>query len=135
MAEAGQDHGIASDFLLEIVTPERQLVSERVDSVRAPGVDGEFGVLPSHVRMIAGVNYERICDDGLLISYGEKRENPTWIDVDNIVLCTGQVSLRDLEEPLVSAGVAVHVIGGADVATELDAKRAIDQGSRLAARL
>jgi len=55
MAEAGQDHGIASDFLLEIVTPERQLVSARVDSVRAPGVDGEFGVLPSHVRMIAGV--------------------------------------------------------------------------------
>jgi F-type H+-transporting ATPase subunit epsilon len=55
MAEAGQDHGIASDFLLEIVTPERQLVSARVDSLRAPGVDGEFGVLPSHVRMIAGV--------------------------------------------------------------------------------
>ncbi len=55
MAEPGQDSGIASEFLLEIVTPERQLVSETVDSVRAPGVDGEFGVLPSHVRMIAGL--------------------------------------------------------------------------------
>jgi len=55
MAEAGHESGIASEFLLEIVTPERQLVSAEVDSVRAPGVDGEFGVLPSHVRMIAGV--------------------------------------------------------------------------------
>jgi len=55
MAETGQDSGIASDFLLEIVTPEKQLVSATVNSVRAPGVDGEFGVLPSHVRMIAGV--------------------------------------------------------------------------------
>lgn len=55
MAEAERESGIASDFLLEIVTPERALVSERVDSLRVPGVDGEFGVLPSHVRMIAGV--------------------------------------------------------------------------------
>jgi len=55
MAEAARGSEIASEFLLEIVTPERQLVSERVDSLRAPGVDGEFGVLPSHVRMIAGV--------------------------------------------------------------------------------
>ena len=78
---------------------------------------------------------ERISDDGLLISYGENRENPTWLDVDNIVMCAGQEPLRDLVEPLEDAGVAVHVIGGADVAAELDAKRAIDQGSRLAAGL
>jgi 2,4-dienoyl-CoA reductase (NADPH2) len=87
------------------------------------------------VDMIANVNYERIGDEGLLISFGEKRENPTWLDVDNIVLCAGQEPLRDLERPLEVAGIPVHVIGGADVATELDAKRAIDQGSRLAARL
>lgn len=55
MAQIARESGIATDFLLEIVTPERQLVSERVDSVTAPGLDGEFGVLPSHVRMIAGV--------------------------------------------------------------------------------
>jgi F-type H+-transporting ATPase subunit epsilon len=55
MAEADQLSGIASDFLLEIVTPDKELVSESVTSVRAPGVDGEFGVLPSHVRMIAGL--------------------------------------------------------------------------------
>ena len=89
----------------------------------------------NNVQMIADVNYERVSDEGLLISYGEKRENPTWLDVDNIVLCAGQLPLRELEEPLQSAGIKTHVIGGADVASELDAKRAIDQGSRLAARL
>ena len=89
----------------------------------------------NNVRMIGDVNYEQIGDEGLLISYGEKHEHPTWIDVDNIVMCAGQLSLRDLQEPLDAAGVATYVIGGADVATELDAKRAIDQGSRLAARL
>ena len=87
------------------------------------------------VDMIANVNYERIGDEGLLISFGEKRENPTWLDVDNVVLCAGQEPLRELERPLKAAGIPVHVIGGADVATELDAKRAIDQGSRLAAGL
>ncbi len=87
------------------------------------------------VRMIGGVNYERIADEGLLISYGDKRENPTWIDVDHIVLCAGQLPQRDLQEPLERAGIPTHVIGGADVATELDAKRAINQGSRLAAEL
>jgi 2,4-dienoyl-CoA reductase (NADPH2) len=52
-----------------------------------------------------------------------------------VVLCTGQEPLRELKEPLEAAGVRVHVIGGADVAEELDAKRAIDQGTRLAASL
>jgi 2,4-dienoyl-CoA reductase (NADPH2) len=89
----------------------------------------------NNVQMIAGVNYERVSDEGLLISYGEKRENPTWLEVDNVVLCAGQLPLRDLQEPLIAAGIDTHVIGGADVASELDAKRAIDQGSRLAARL
>ncbi len=55
MAEADLQSGIASDFLLEIVTPDKELVSETVDNVRAPGVAGEFGVLPSHVRMIAAL--------------------------------------------------------------------------------
>jgi len=89
----------------------------------------------NNVQMISDVNYERIGDEGLLISYGNKRENPTWLDVDNIVMCVGQVPLRELQEPLQAAGIATHVIGGADVASELDAKRAIDQGSRLAATL
>ena len=87
----------------------------------------------NNVQMIADVNYERIGDEGLLISYGDKRENPTWIEVDHIVMCAGQVPLRELEGPLQAAGIKTYVIGGADVASELDAKRAIDQGSRLAA--
>jgi len=89
----------------------------------------------NNVQMIGNVNYERIGDEGLLITHGKEHKDPTWIDVDNIILCAGQLPLRELEEPLQSAGVPTHVIGGADVATELDAKRAIDQGSRLAARL
>ncbi len=87
------------------------------------------------VQMIGNVNYERIGDEGLLITFGEKREDPTWIDVDNVVLCAGQLPLTELRAPLESAGVPTYVIGGADVAAELDAKRAIDQGSRLAASL
>jgi 2,4-dienoyl-CoA reductase (NADPH2) len=57
------------------------------------------------------------------------------LDVDHVVLCAGQEPLRELQGPLRAAGVRVHLVGGADAAAELDAKRAIDQGTRLAARL
>jgi 2,4-dienoyl-CoA reductase (NADPH2) len=87
------------------------------------------------VQTLSGVNYDAIDARGLHVSFGEKREKPTLIEVDSIVLCTGQEPLRELEAPLKSAGISVHRIGGADLAAELDAKRAIDQGSRLAARL
>ena len=81
------------------------------------------------------VNYERIDDKGLHITFGEARENPTLIEADTIVLCAGQLSQRTLADALEEKGRKVHVIGGADVAAELDAKRAIDQGTRLAATL
>ena len=87
------------------------------------------------VRMIGGVNYEKIDDEGLHISYGEARENPEVIECDNVVLCAGQLSERTLADALEEKGVNCHVIGGADVAAELDAKRAINQGTRLAASL
>jgi 2,4-dienoyl-CoA reductase (NADPH2) len=87
------------------------------------------------VEMLAGVHYERIEERGLWISAGPQRENLRLLEVDHIVLCTGQEPLRELEAPLTAAGLAPHRIGGADLATELDAKRAIDQGTRLAARL
>lgn len=87
------------------------------------------------VQMIAGVNYEKIDADGLHISFGEARENPTLIEADTIVLCAGQLSDRSLADALEAKGKTCHVIGGADVAAELDAKRAIDQGTRLAATL
>jgi 2,4-dienoyl-CoA reductase (NADPH2) len=85
------------------------------------------------VRMMGGVNYERIDDAGLHISFGEARENPEVIAVDNVVICAGQLSDRSLADALEAEGIACHVIGGADVAAELDAKRAINQGVRLAA--
>ena len=87
------------------------------------------------VEMIAGANYEGIDARGLHISYGERREHPALIEVDNIVLCTGQESLRQLQAPLEAVGVKVHLVGGAFEAGELDAKQAIDQASRLAAVL
>jgi 2,4-dienoyl-CoA reductase (NADPH2) len=87
------------------------------------------------VEMVGGVNYERIADEGLLVSYGDKRENPTWIACDTVVLCAGQVPLRALAQALEGQGIKPHLIGGALEAGELDAKRAIDQAARLAARL
>ncbi len=87
------------------------------------------------VQMIAGVNYERITPEGLFVTYGDARKDGQLIECDTIVLCAGQEPLRELQPPLLAAGVPVHLIGGADAAGELDAKRAIDQGTRLAARL
>jgi 2,4-dienoyl-CoA reductase (NADPH2) len=87
------------------------------------------------VQMRGGVNYEAITDEGLLLSEGPARENPQMLAVDTVVLCAGQEPERGLSDALKAAGIAHHVIGGADVAAELDAKRAIDQGARLAATL
>ena len=87
------------------------------------------------VEMIAGVNYERITDEGLLVTYGDKHEDATWIGCDTVVLCAGQVPQRELADALQALGKTAHLIGGAFEAGELDAKRAIDQAARLAARL
>lgn len=87
------------------------------------------------VEMIAGVNYEGIDDRGLSISFGEKRERGRVLEVDTVVLCAGQEPLRELEGPLRAAGIPVHLVGGADVAAELDAKRAIAQGTEVGGRL
>ena len=84
------------------------------------------------VEMLAGVSYERIDDQGLHVRIDDK---PRCLEVDNIVICAGQLPQRELVEALQQAGIEPHLIGGADVAAELDAKRAIDQGTRLAARL
>ncbi|MFD6950909.1 NADPH-dependent 2,4-dienoyl-CoA reductase [Nocardiopsis sp. TSRI0078] len=84
------------------------------------------------VEMVAGADYDRIDDEGLHLTVdGEKRV----LDVDTVVLCTGQDPRRDLADELSAAGRGAHLIGGADEAAELDAKRAIDQGTRLAAAL
>jgi 2,4-dienoyl-CoA reductase (NADPH2) len=93
------------------------------------------GLQMKNVQMIGGVNYEKIDAAGLHISHGADRSDPKLIPADTIVLCAGQVPERGLADQLIAAGQNVHVIGGADVAAELDAKRAIDQGTRLAAML
>jgi 2,4-dienoyl-CoA reductase (NADPH2) len=78
----------------------------------------------SGVKMLTGVTYQKIDDAGLHVLMDEK---PCTIAVDHIIICAGQNSRRDLQAPLESAGKSVHLIGGADVAMELDAKRAIKQ--------
>ncbi|MFD5074911.1 FAD-dependent oxidoreductase [Streptomyces sp. NPDC058371] len=84
------------------------------------------------VTMVPGVRYDRIDDAGLHVTVEGRSQ---VLEVDTIVLCTGQEPRRDLYEELSAAGRSVHLIGGADVAAELDAKRAIKQGTELAAAL
>ncbi len=92
----------------------------------------------SGVRMVTGVTYERVDDAGLHVRVGGGDGDPgeaLVLDVDHVVVCAGQESERSLYDALVAAGVRAHLVGGADVAAELDAKRAILQGTEVAARL
>jgi 2,4-dienoyl-CoA reductase (NADPH2) len=90
----------------------------------------------SGITLLPGVTYDRVADSGLHILVGEPAE-PRVLDVDHVVICAGQESVRDLYAELVAdpAAPVVHLIGGADVAAELDAKRAIRQGTEVAAAL
>jgi 2,4-dienoyl-CoA reductase (NADPH2) len=86
----------------------------------------------SGVRRVRGATYVRVDDAGLhLLVDGE----PLLVEADTVVLCAGQESERSLYDALAAAGVSAHLVGGADVAAELDAKRAIEQGTRTAAAL
>lgn len=89
-------------------------------------------LLNHKVNMLNNVSYEKIDDDGLHILIGEQSK---LLAVDNVIICAGQEPLRDLQDSLQQAGMLVHVIGGASVASELDAKRAIRQGAELAASI
>jgi 2,4-dienoyl-CoA reductase (NADPH2) len=93
----------------------------------------------SGVTMIPGVSYDRVDDAGLHVTVRPEGEDgpaeQRVLDVDHVVVCAGQESVRDLYDALVAAGVSAHLIGGADLAAELDAKRAIEQGTMLAATL
>ena len=81
------------------------------------------------VTMIPAANYDAIDDDGLHYSVGGEQR---VLDVDHVILCSGQHSNRELHDALQARGIRTHLIGGADVASELDALRAIDQATRLA---
>lgn len=84
------------------------------------------------VKMLADVSYEKIDDQGLHIKVGEEQQ---ILDVDHVIICAGQVSLKELEAGLTAAGQNVHLIGGANIAAQLDAKMAIKEASELAAKL
>jgi 2,4-dienoyl-CoA reductase (NADPH2) len=86
----------------------------------------------SGVHLVPGVTYDRLDDDGLHVTVDGVAQ---VLDVDHVVVCAGQESVRTLYDDLLLAGVDAHLIGGADVAAELDAKRAIRQGTELAATL
>ncbi|PWN56052.1 oxidoreductase [Abyssibacter profundi] len=87
-------------------------------------------LIDKQVQMMGNVSYERIDDEGLHLVVGDE---PKTLAVDHVVICAGQEPLRELVEGLEAGGASVHLIGGADVAAELDAKRAIRQASELAA--
>ncbi|GLW35421.1 NADPH-dependent 2,4-dienoyl-CoA reductase [Actinoplanes regularis] len=121
------------------VTPRREVyLLQRKETALGKGLGKTTGwvhraaLQDSGVTMLRGVEYQRIDDEGLHIRVGEKTR---VLDVDTVLLCAGQVSVRDLVAPLEERGIRAHVIGGADVAAELDAKRAIKQATELAARI
>ena len=124
----------------EVHAPARQvfLLQRKASKVgdglgKTTGWIHRTGLKNKQVQMLNSVEYLSIDNDGLHIRIGEGE--PQVLPVDNIVICAGQDPLRELQDGLIAAGQNVHLIGGADVAAELDAKRAINQGSRLAAQL
>ena len=90
------------------------------------------GLKARRVAMSPGVTYRKIDDEGLHVSVGGQDR---VLAVDNVIVCAGQEPQRELLAALQQAGCSVHLIGGANVAAELDAKRAINQGTRLAAAI
>jgi len=87
------------------------------------------------VQMIAGVNYEKIVSEGLVISFGSDKINRKILEVDSIIICAGQESEKSLASSLQNSKLDFQIIGGAELANELDAKRAIYQGCNLAAQV
>ncbi|MDO2947443.1 NADPH-dependent 2,4-dienoyl-CoA reductase [Aeromonas simiae] len=121
----------------ELSPPERQVwLLQRKESKVGDGLGKTTGWIHRatlkhrRVEMLAGVRYLHIDDAGLHIEVGGKTQ---CLPVDNVIICAGQEPLRELDADLRAAGMPVHIIGGADVAAELDAKRAIRQGAELAA--
>ena len=131
----GGIEGVQPDF--EIADREVYLIQRRKGKLGAnlgktTGWIHRTNLNKRKVNMISSATYDRIDDQGLHVTSNGKS---MLLEVDHIVICAGQLPYRNLLEPLKQAGKQVHLIGGADVAAELDAKRAIDQGSRLAASL
>eukprot|EP01061_Rhynchopus_euleeides_P021876 TRINITY_DN35703_c0_g1_i1.p1 TRINITY_DN35703_c0_g1~~TRINITY_DN35703_c0_g1_i1.p1 ORF type:complete len:721 (+),score=321.85 TRINITY_DN35703_c0_g1_i1:262-2163(+) len=99
-----------------------------------------LGLRKKNVEMVAGCSYDKIDADGFHITTttkvkGEELKQQRTLEVDTVVLCAGQEPLRELQAPLEKLGKKVHLIGGADVAAELDAKRAVRQGTEVALKM
>ncbi|KAF1785081.1 FAD/NAD(P)-binding domain [Phytophthora cactorum] len=117
----------------EIYLMQRKSTKHGKDLGKTTGWIHRLSLKHRDVKMIGGVSYDKVDDEGL--HYTDKKGKKHVLDVDNVIVCAGQVPLRELEKPLQEKGVTVFRIGGADEAGELDAKRAIDQGARLAATI
>lgn len=119
-------------------SPREVYLLQRKDSKVGEGLGKTTGWIHrvslknKNVKMINSVQYEKIDDQGLHVTI---KGEPQVLEVDNVVICAGQVSKNELYQPLLDKGISTHLIGGAFQAGELDAKRAIDQGARLAAVL
>lgn len=119
-------------------SPREVYLLQRKDSKVGEGLGKTTGWIHrvslknKNVKMINSVQYEKIDDQGLHVTI---KGEPQVLEVDNVVICAGQISKNELYQPLLDKGVSTHLIGGAFQAGELDAKRAIDQGARLAAML
>ncbi|MDE9428969.1 NADPH-dependent 2,4-dienoyl-CoA reductase [Xenorhabdus bovienii] len=119
-------------------SPRKIYLLQRKDSKVGEGLGKTTGwvhrasLLMRGTTMLNSVQYLKIDDQGLHISRNGEQQ---CLEVDNVIICAGQEPLKDLYQPLQTMGKNVHVIGGADVAVELDARRAIDQGTRLALKI
>jgi 2,4-dienoyl-CoA reductase (NADPH2) len=133
--EYRQPGGLLASHLEKQPSPRHVTMLQRKTSKMGAGLGKTTGWIhratlkKRGVAMINGVAYEKIDDEGLHIV---KNENRQTIPADTIIVCAGQEPLRILADELTGKGLQVHIIGGADEAGELDAKRAIDQGARLA---
>ena len=141
MREWGIDMTLNSRSGIEGVTPQPEpsprevyLLQRKVSKVgsglgKTTGWIHRAGLTMKNVRMMPSCDYQRIDDEGLHLKVGDEA---MLLDVDTIIVCAGQEPLREIVDGL---EVPYHLIGGADVAAELDAKGAINQGTRLAAEL
>ncbi|AKE52080.1 NADPH-dependent 2,4-dienoyl-CoA reductase [Kangiella geojedonensis] len=132
-----QDEGGLLDEA-EVTPPARQVTMlQRKETKMGKGLGKTTGWIHrtslkhKKVTMVSGVDYKEINDEGLVIEHKSSGKTET-LEVDNVVICAGQLPNKELAEQLESKGCKVHLIGGADVAAELDAKRAIKQGTELA---
>jgi len=133
--KAYQQAGALTEAVIEAPAREVFLLQRKTSKVgkglgKTTGWVHRSALQKKQVQMIPGVDYVKIDDQGLHIVVNDK---PQILDVDNIILCAGQEPFKELQEGLEQRNIKTHLIGGADVALELDAKRAIRQGAELAA--